>query len=170
MRKDDVGVIYWQAPEIRKGEYDVMLVDIWSLGATVWELIEGTTPFEGQEVVGDRLPRLSGPVASSEALLDFLEMCSSPPHYRPPAQRLLEVCKLPNRHPLLSPITSTDDLCPECLLAIRNGALVESSPWPGTAARRLNIVRFARSFRVLILGPEIALGFGWMVNLVCLLA
>ena len=31
-------------------------------------------------------------------------------------------------------------------------------------------MRIARSFRVLILGPEMALGFGWMVHLVCLLA
>jgi serine/threonine protein kinase len=92
MRSDNVGVIYWQAPEVRKGEYDVMLVDIWSLGATVWELIEGTTPFEGQAEVGDRLPELSGSVS----VLDFLEMCSSPPHYRPPAQNLLEVCRLSN--------------------------------------------------------------------------
>jgi len=86
IRSDNVGVIYWQAPEIRKGKYDVMLVDIWSLGATVWELIEGTTPFEGQAEVADRFPELSG----SEVLLDFLEMCSSPPHYRPPAQMLLK--------------------------------------------------------------------------------
>ena len=118
MRRDDVGVIYWQAPEIRKGEYDVMLVDIWSLGATVWELTEGTTPFEGQEEVGERLPELSGSRASSEALLDFIEMCSSPPHYRPPAHRLLEVCRLLNRLPLLLPITSTDTLCQKSVLAI----------------------------------------------------
>lgn len=31
-------------------------------------------------------------------------------------------------------------------------------------------MRIVRSFRVLILGPKIALGFGWMVHLVCLLA
>jgi len=31
-------------------------------------------------------------------------------------------------------------------------------------------VRIARSFRVLIVDPEIALGFGWMVDLVLLLA
>jgi serine/threonine-protein kinase CLA4 len=92
MRSENVGVIYWQAPEIRKGKYDVMLVDIWSLGATVWELIEGTTPFEGHAEVGDRLPELSSSGDSSEALLDFLEMCSSPPYYRPPARKLLEVC------------------------------------------------------------------------------
>lgn len=118
MRRDDVGVIYWQAPEIRKGEYDVMLVDVWSLGATVWELIEGTTPFEGQEVAGDRLPELSGRETSSEALLDFLEMCSSPPHYRPPAQRLLEVCRIPNRRSLFLPNTLTDTFCPKIVLAI----------------------------------------------------
>ena len=122
MRSDNVGVIYWQAPEIRKGEYDVMLVDIWSLGATVWELVEGTTPFEGQkeagEEVGDRLPELSGSEDLSEALLDFLEMCSSPPHYRPPAQSLLEVCQLSIGHPLLLPITLLDALCQKSLPAI----------------------------------------------------
>jgi serine/threonine protein kinase len=118
MRSDDVGVIYWQAPEIRKGEYDVMFVDIWSLGATVWELIEGKAPFEGQAEVGDRLPELSSSEVSSEALLDFLEMCSSPPHYRPPAQKLLEVCRLSNRRPLLLPIPSTDTFCQKSVLAI----------------------------------------------------
>jgi len=153
MRSDDVGVIYWQAPEIRKGEYDVMLVDIWSLGATVWELIEGTTPFEGQAEVGDRLPGLSGSVVSSEAVLDFLEMCSSPPHYRPHAQRLLEVCQLSNRRLLLLPTTLADTFCRKSVPAIRNDPLVKPSPWPGTAARRLNIMRIARSFRVLILVP-----------------
>jgi len=118
MRSDDVGVIYWQAPEIRKGEYDVMLVDIWSLGATVWELVEGTTPFEGQTEAGDRLPELSCSENSSEAVLDFLEMCSSPPHYRPPAQRLLEVCQLYNRRLLLLPTTLSDTLCQKSLPAI----------------------------------------------------
>ena len=118
MRGDVVGVMYWQAPEVRKGEYDVMLVDVWSLGATVWELTEGTTPFEGQAEAGDRLPELSCSENSSEALLDFLEMCSSPPYYRPPAHRLLEVCRFSNRRPLLLLITLSDTLCQKGVPAI----------------------------------------------------
>lgn len=113
-----MGVIYWQAPEVRKDKYDVMLVDVWSLGATVWELIEGTPPFEGQTEAGDRLPELSCSENSSEALLDFLEMCSSPPHYRPPAQRLLEVYRIFNRRLLLLPTIFSDSLCPRSVPAI----------------------------------------------------
>ncbi|KAJ7446635.1 hypothetical protein FB451DRAFT_1390771 [Mycena latifolia] len=38
-------VVYWQAPEVRSGPYDPLKVDVWSVGATVWELAKGTPLF-----------------------------------------------------------------------------------------------------------------------------
>ncbi|KAH9966198.1 hypothetical protein BGW80DRAFT_1343403 [Lactifluus volemus] len=50
-RSDPVGVIYWQAPEMRTGLYDPLKVDVWSLGATAWELVHGNPPFQDIEDV-----------------------------------------------------------------------------------------------------------------------
>jgi len=79
---DIVGVVYWQAPEMRSGLYDPLRVDIWSLGATVWELLEGVPPFfegedvEAEPVLADRWPALRNEMEYSDALRRFLQMCS----------------------------------------------------------------------------------------------
>jgi serine/threonine protein kinase len=112
LRNDDAGVIYWQAPEIRRfvsslsryillmsssfcrGVYDAMKVDVWSLGATVWELIEGETPFESDpNGPSDRLPEITRTDLQqvSQGLLGFLNLCESPAERRPNARSLLEV-------------------------------------------------------------------------------
>jgi len=91
-REDNVGVIYWQAPEVRRGPYDVLKVDVWSLGATIWELTEGATPFEDEEEgPGDRFPTLSDESNVTMDLLDFLSLCELEARKRPTAKRLLEV-------------------------------------------------------------------------------
>ncbi|KIY65176.1 kinase-like protein [Cylindrobasidium torrendii FP15055 ss-10] len=95
---DQAGVLYWQAPEIRLGPYDPLKVDVWSLGATVWEMAETSPPFsnEGREadaremsvVLDDRWPPLSNPQLYSPAFQDFLMDCSEPAESRPDPEEL----------------------------------------------------------------------------------
>ncbi|KAF8525718.1 kinase-like domain-containing protein, partial [Gautieria morchelliformis] len=87
-----VGVHHWQAPEMRRGHYDASKVDIWSLGATVWECAEGAPPFadvEDTSALGDRWPPLARATALSDAFHEFLRLCSEPPASRPAASQLL---------------------------------------------------------------------------------
>ncbi|KAI0052439.1 kinase-like protein [Auriscalpium vulgare] len=86
------GVIYWQAPEVRTGLYDPMKVDVWSLGATAWELVQGEPPFsdvEDTRQIGHQLPPLSQPEIYSRSFHDFLHLCSQPVASRPDPDELL---------------------------------------------------------------------------------
>ncbi|KAF8905608.1 kinase-like domain-containing protein [Mucidula mucida] len=83
---DQVGVLYWQAPEVRSGPYDPLKIDVWSLGATVWEMAETEPPFSSASVVEDRWPPLSQPELYSPAFRDFLRAALSPPPPDPPPQ------------------------------------------------------------------------------------
>lgn len=74
-----------------------MKVDVWSLGATVWELIEGETPFESDpNGPSDRLPEITRTDLQqvSQGLLGFLNLCEAPAERRPNARSLLEVSPL----------------------------------------------------------------------------
>ncbi|KAJ7607403.1 hypothetical protein FB45DRAFT_1135466 [Roridomyces roridus] len=42
---EPAGVLFWQAPEVRSGSYDPLKIDVWSVGATIWELAEANPPF-----------------------------------------------------------------------------------------------------------------------------
>ncbi|EJD36209.1 hypothetical protein AURDEDRAFT_92792 [Auricularia subglabra TFB-10046 SS5] len=88
--RDIVGVAYWRAAEINSGPYDPMRVDVWSLGATVWELMESEPPFERTKQLATRWPPLQRAQNPSSALQDFLRRCSDPPASRPPAAQLLQ--------------------------------------------------------------------------------
>jgi serine/threonine-protein kinase CLA4 len=69
-----------------------MKVDVWSLGATVWELIEGETPFENDPSgPHDRLPELTNIQEVSQGLLGFLHLCEMPATRRPSARELIQV-------------------------------------------------------------------------------
>ncbi|KAF8626028.1 hypothetical protein AX15_005118 [Amanita polypyramis BW_CC] len=94
MRSDAVGVAYWQAPEIGTPPYNVLKVDVWSLGATVWELAEAEPPFASSQQLSDRWPPLSQPKLFSPAFHDFLRQCSEPAASRPDAAKLCS-------HPLM---------------------------------------------------------------------
>ncbi|KAH9920882.1 kinase-like protein [Epithele typhae] len=86
------GVIYWQAPEVRMGPYNALKVDVWSLGATVWELVETEPPFSDvtdPRQLASELPELSDPEAFSRSLHDFLHLCSRPSASRPAPHDLL---------------------------------------------------------------------------------
>ncbi|KAJ3530703.1 hypothetical protein NM688_g7674 [Phlebia brevispora] len=92
MRSDPVGVIYWQAPEMRNGPYNTLKVDVWGLGATVWELAETQPPFADvtdASQLGDRWPPLEQASNYSRSFHDFLRLCSEPSSSRPDPPDLL---------------------------------------------------------------------------------
>ncbi|KAI0742829.1 kinase-like protein [Daedaleopsis nitida] len=89
---DPAGVVYWQAPEIRMGSYNALKVDVWSLGATVWELAEAEPPFSDvtdPRQLGNELPELNEPEHYSRSFHDFLHLCSRPSATRPDPPDLL---------------------------------------------------------------------------------
>ncbi|KAF8154100.1 kinase-like domain-containing protein [Crassisporium funariophilum] len=92
MRDDVAGVIYWQAsaPEVRKPPYNALKIDVWSLGATMWEMAQTEPPFADTQQLADRWPPLSQPKVYSPAFHDFLRKCSEPAASRPSASELLK--------------------------------------------------------------------------------
>jgi len=89
---DIVGVFYWQAPEVRTGSYNPLKADVWSLGATVWEMAQAEPPFtdaQGANDLGDRWPSLRQPEIYSRSFHDFLLLCSHPVTSRPDPEALV---------------------------------------------------------------------------------
>ncbi|KAL4065517.1 kinase-like domain-containing protein [Scleroderma yunnanense] len=97
-----VGVIYWQAPEMRAGPYDALKVDVWSVGATVWELAETVPPFSmpaspnsqtfsipNSKHLGLQWPPLSHPEHYSRGFREFLRLCGVDAVARPSPAELL---------------------------------------------------------------------------------
>ncbi|KAG9310939.1 hypothetical protein JVU11DRAFT_8813 [Chiua virens] len=105
MVKGAVGVIYWQAPEMRAGPYNALKVDIWSLGATIWELAETVPPFsmpaspstqvsfalQSAQHVGSQWPPLTHPQNYSRSFHEFLKLCGRESAERPSFGELLNV-------------------------------------------------------------------------------
>lgn len=75
--------------------YDPLKVDVWSLGATMWELVHGDPPFSDVQdmspAVGGQLPDVREPEAFSRSFHDFLHLCSQPAASRPDPDELLDV-------------------------------------------------------------------------------
>jgi serine/threonine protein kinase len=75
--------------------YDPLKVDVWSLGATTWELAHGDPPFadvqDMRDIFGAQLPPVRQPEAFSRSFHDFLHSCSQPAASRPDPDELLEV-------------------------------------------------------------------------------
>jgi len=79
--------------------YDPLKVDVWSLGATTWELVHGDPPFADVEdphhIVSEQLPPVREPEAISRSFHDFLHLCSQPAALRPDPDELLNVRLFP---------------------------------------------------------------------------
>lgn len=111
-RDSAVGTPYWMAPEqIKDGVEYSKPVDIWSLGITVIEMVEGAPPYIDLDVVdamnaiikSTSPPSLLAPYDSSPELLDFLNRCLQlNPDHRWSTNRLL-------RHPFLKKACSASD-------------------------------------------------------------
>ncbi|KAN0079873.1 Protein kinase-like domain containing protein [Tylopilus felleus] len=105
-----VGVIYWQAPEMRAGPYNALKVDVWSLGATVWELAETIPPFstpaspstqlsfaiQATRNIGPHWPPLSHPELYSRTFHEFLRLCGRESAGRPCPGELLNTAFIRN--------------------------------------------------------------------------
>jgi serine/threonine protein kinase len=77
------------------GPYNTLKVDVWSLGATVWETAQAAPPFtdvQDPRLIGDRWPPLHQPEIYSRSFHEFLRLCSEPSSTRPDPSELLDVC------------------------------------------------------------------------------
>ncbi|KAF2466940.1 uncharacterized protein BDR25DRAFT_292636 [Lindgomyces ingoldianus] len=91
-----VGTPYWMAPEVIELTGATTASDIWSVGCTVIELIEGRPPYHKLQamqalfrIVNDEHPPLPG--SASPAVRDFLMQCfQKNPNLRISAKRLLK--------------------------------------------------------------------------------
>ncbi|KXN83996.1 Serine/threonine-protein kinase pakA [Leucoagaricus sp. SymC.cos] len=90
LRSDPAGVIFWQAPEMRYPNYDALKVDVWSLGATVWEMAETEPPFSDTKQVQSRWPPLTRPELWSPTFHSFLRACSDSAGTRKSPKELLK--------------------------------------------------------------------------------
>lgn len=76
------------------GPYDPLKIDVFSLGATVWEMAQSEPPFSDvQDVrdITDQWPALDTPEEFTDSLHEFLTLCSLPSASRPDPDELLDV-------------------------------------------------------------------------------
>ncbi|KAL1977998.1 hypothetical protein VTN31DRAFT_857 [Thermomyces dupontii] len=99
-----VGTPYWMAPEVIELSGATTASDIWSLGCTVIELLEGKPPYHKLQpmpalfrIVNDDHPPL--PQGASPAVKDFLMQCfQKDPNLRVSARKLLKHPWIVNAH------------------------------------------------------------------------
>ncbi len=92
------GTLPYMAPErFSKDNRPIMAGDIWSLGATVYEMLSGYLPFCQGELQGGLLQKMGADIPElqgdfSQELKDILSQClSATPWERPTAEQLVEI-------------------------------------------------------------------------------
>ncbi|KAJ5747824.1 uncharacterized protein N7511_009520 [Penicillium nucicola] len=107
-----VGTPYWMAPEVIELSGATTASDIWSLGCTVIELLEGKPPYHNMQpmpalfrIVNDDHPPFSQ--GASPAVKDFLMQCfQKDPNLRVSARKLL-------KHPWIVNARRSDSVVPK---------------------------------------------------------
>jgi len=99
-KKESVGSTYWMAPELIRGCVFSFEVDVWSLGITLIEMVDGEPPFTdfpplralflftGRNKTA--IPQLKNGTKWSSDLNDFLNKCFLSAEQRPDAGTLLQ--------------------------------------------------------------------------------
>lgn len=92
----EAGTIYYMAPErFSENKKPIMANDIWSLGASLYELLSGELPFVMgglTQINGEATPHLSGPF--SETLIQTVKDCLAlQPWNRPRTEQLFELAQ-----------------------------------------------------------------------------
>ena len=108
-RKSIVGTPYWMAPEVIKGEAQSYPADIWSVGCTCVELIEGAPPYceldamtAMKRIPVEGFPGFRMPKTMSKDFKDFVSKCvSRDPNNRWNAAQLM-------KHPWIRQVDSLD--------------------------------------------------------------
>ncbi|KAJ1545490.1 hypothetical protein HK096_006354 [Nowakowskiella sp. JEL0078] len=104
-----IGTPYWMAPEVIDGSTPGTVADIWSLGITAIEMIEGLPPLSDIhpmraifKIPALPPPQLKAPEKYSPEFNDFISQClKKDPKERPSAETLL-------KHPFIVSHTSSD--------------------------------------------------------------
>jgi serine/threonine protein kinase len=136
-----VGTPYWMAPEVIELSGATTASDIWSLGCTVIELLEGKPPYHSLQpmpalfrIVNDDHPPL--PQGASPAVKDFLMQCfQKDPNLRVSARKLL-------KHPWIVNARRSDSVVPkksteyeEAVKSVQEWNEALRSPNAGTSRR-----------------------------------
>lgn len=136
-----VGTPYWMAPEVIELSGATTASDIWSLGCTVIELLEGKPPYYNLQpmpalfrIVNDDHPPL--PQGASPAVKDFLMQCfQKDPNLRVSARKLL-------KHPWIVNARRSDSVVPkssteyeEAVRSVQEWNEALRSPSAGTSRR-----------------------------------
>ncbi|OGE50295.1 hypothetical protein PENARI_c017G00460 [Penicillium arizonense] len=136
-----VGTPYWMAPEVIELSGATTASDIWSLGCTVIELLEGKPPYHNMQpmpalfrIVNDDHPPFSQ--GASPAVKDFLMQCfQKDPNLRVSARKLL-------KHPWIVNARRSDSVVPkksteyeEAVKSVQEWNEALRSPEAGTSRR-----------------------------------
>ncbi|KAJ6012769.1 hypothetical protein N7499_012627 [Penicillium canescens] len=136
-----VGTPYWMAPEVIELSGATTASDIWSLGCTVIELLEGKPPYHNMQpmpalfrIVNDDHPPFSQ--GASPAVKDFLMQCfQKDPNLRVSARKLL-------KHPWIVNARRSDSVVPkksteyeEAVKSVQEWNEALRSPEAGTSKR-----------------------------------
>ncbi|KAJ5193895.1 Armadillo-like helical [Penicillium cf. griseofulvum] len=137
-----VGTPYWMAPEVIELSGATTASDIWSLGCTVIELLEGKPPYHNMQpmpalfrIVNDDHPPFSQ--GASPAVKDFLMQCfQKDPNLRVSARKLL-------KHPWIVNARRTESVIPkksteyeEAVRSVQEWNEALRSPEAGTSKKK----------------------------------